>query len=563
MLSLLVNTQSPTQDGLLLDFLSQGTAIDPDLVKGDVMLAVSHQPVMPSTLGTGRPWDADFATGDTFQIAIGNKDTPPTSGTFVMGVQRSGTKTVTSTSAANPSVIVATAHGMSTGDVALFLTSTASTPDLNGTYQRVTVVDANTFTVPVNVTGAGTGGTFQSYSTSGLATLAYNVSAATLQTALNTVLTAQSLTNVTVALINASTGTYSIQGNTNGAIPLLYANGGNLLPLSSAVVNQVFAGGASQQALQVLQLEQLPVAYCTPSTLFPAAAVTASIAQAGSSSPNANKIYSVGFTSGTYAGTYNITITNLSSVSATVTASTQMSLTDLQTLVNGAPNITVGDIAVLGSVAGGYSFTFQGTQAASNVPTLAVANIDLLAPQGVTGQMNLNNYNLFVAFEQVTSDTLTFTLSIRRTRLTGEQSEYFIVPVVLKRNLINPSTMVPLALATYYTSAQVDALFAAALVAEQWMLRSGPFTASVGTKYQIDTSGGAVTMTLPNGMSTGDWIEVQDAGLSWGTNALTIALASTGRGTKINGVASAFVDSVVGDKLTIAGVSSGFGVRIS
>ena len=68
---------------------------------------------------------------------------------------------VTSSSVANPTVITATAHGLNTGDVIVLSGHSGATPSLNGTAYTVTKVSDNTFTIPVNVTVGGTGGTFQ------------------------------------------------------------------------------------------------------------------------------------------------------------------------------------------------------------------------------------------------------------------------------------------------------------------------------------------------------------------------------------------------------------------
>lgn len=59
---------------------------------------------------------------------------------------------------ANPTVVTSAGHGLSTGDYVTF-TGSNSTPALTGPY-FVTVTGANTFTVPVSVTVAGTTGTF-------------------------------------------------------------------------------------------------------------------------------------------------------------------------------------------------------------------------------------------------------------------------------------------------------------------------------------------------------------------------------------------------------------------
>lgn len=70
-------------------------------------------------------------------------------------------KAITSSSVANPTVITATAHGLgAVGDTVRVVIAghTGSTPSINGEW-LATVTAANTFTIPVNVTVGGTGGT--------------------------------------------------------------------------------------------------------------------------------------------------------------------------------------------------------------------------------------------------------------------------------------------------------------------------------------------------------------------------------------------------------------------
>jgi hypothetical protein len=67
-------------------------------------------------------------------------------------------KTITSSSVANPTVIHADAHGFSSGTVVTISGHTGSTPEIIGDYV-VTSTGTDTFTIPVNVTVAGTGGT--------------------------------------------------------------------------------------------------------------------------------------------------------------------------------------------------------------------------------------------------------------------------------------------------------------------------------------------------------------------------------------------------------------------
>lgn len=73
--------------------------------------------------------------------------------------------TITSSSVANPTLITAAAvHGLTTGDSILIAGHTGSTPALDGTH-TVTVLTTTTFTIPVNVTVGGSGGTMTLIST--------------------------------------------------------------------------------------------------------------------------------------------------------------------------------------------------------------------------------------------------------------------------------------------------------------------------------------------------------------------------------------------------------------
>ena len=490
MLSLIVNTADSTQSGLLNDFLSQGKGSEQQFVKGDKKLALLHRPVIPNpTPSNGLPWADDFQSGDTFQIAIGNPDTPPTGGTFKLGVPRSATKTITSASAANPSVISCIGHGMATGDIAIWSGMTGSTPDLNNQYFVVTVINSNSFSIPINVTVGGTGGTLQSYNTNGLTALAYNASAATLQTALSSTSTTEGYGSVVVTLFEP--GNYQVAWSTTGAVGTLYGSGSGLTPSSGVSVNSTVAGDGETNAVQVFELAQEPVAYCEPSTPLPVASITPIIAQHGSASPKTNKIYTLEMTTGTYGGTFSLSMTTIAGVTSAFVVNGNVADSDLANTLNLASGITAGDISV-NRVGNSLNIQFQGTQAASDVPVISVSNIDLMAPMGVTGTMDLNTVNLYIAFAQTTSDTLNFTFAIRRTRTTGEDAEYFQNQVTLKRNIINVATMVQLTLPQYYTQSQIDQKLAAIVDGSGDLLIGTKARLAVitnGFKIQVSTDG--------------------------------------------------------------------------
>ncbi len=77
---------------------------------------------------------------------------------LAINLTRTGTIAITSSSTANPSnILCAEAHGLTTGDSTTIAGHT-STPDINGIHV-ITRIDDTNFTIPVNVTAGGTGGT--------------------------------------------------------------------------------------------------------------------------------------------------------------------------------------------------------------------------------------------------------------------------------------------------------------------------------------------------------------------------------------------------------------------
>jgi len=81
---------------------------------------------------------------------------------------------VTSVSAANPAVVTTTTnHGLSSGVKVILRDVSGSTPDINDTAYTITVTSPNTFTIPVNVTVAGSNGNLGSFPANTLGTLVY------------------------------------------------------------------------------------------------------------------------------------------------------------------------------------------------------------------------------------------------------------------------------------------------------------------------------------------------------------------------------------------------------
>ncbi len=105
---------------------------------------------------------SDSGFGLEWALLLAAKGTH-SSATDETGIQDSdhATKTISTSSVADPSVITTSgAHGLASGMTVVIAGHAGSTPDINSTHV-VTVLNATTFSIPVNVTVGGTGGTAQ------------------------------------------------------------------------------------------------------------------------------------------------------------------------------------------------------------------------------------------------------------------------------------------------------------------------------------------------------------------------------------------------------------------
>ena len=67
-------------------------------------------------------------------------------------------------------------------------------------------------------------------------------------------------------------------------------------------------------------------------------------------------------------------------------------------------------------------------------------------------------------------------------------------------------------------------------------VQTGNFTAVAGNAYPVNTTSGAVTVTLPASPTAGNIVQLTDYAGTWGTNAITVSP----NGNKINGVSTSF-----------------------
>lgn len=123
----------------------------------NIVFGVTAKP----TLITFKLFTNDFTPSDTSTVGSFTEATGGgyTAKTLQLNVAYIASVAITSSSAANPTNILATAHGLTSADTVTIANHSGSVTDINGTHV-VTVTDANNFTIPVNLTGGGgTGGT--------------------------------------------------------------------------------------------------------------------------------------------------------------------------------------------------------------------------------------------------------------------------------------------------------------------------------------------------------------------------------------------------------------------
>ena len=87
--------------------------------------------------------------------------------------------------------------------------------------------------------------------------------------------------------------------------------------------------------------------------------------------------------------------------------------------------------------------------------------------------------------------------------------------------------------------------------------KTSPFTAVSGDGFFVNTTSGAITVTLPASPSAGDIIALKDYANTWDTNAVTLAR----NGSKINGVCGCATLSTESQSVTLIYVDSTKGWR--
>ena len=281
--------------------------------------------------------------------------------------------------------------------------------------------------------------------TTDLTSLDFDVSAQDLEDPLSAASVAGGNPAVTVTLL--SEGVYQVDGATVGVLPTIAATATNLIPVCSAVVTVIAQGTVSTKGQQIIALVQQPAAYATPSTALPTASVTVSTEQAASSS--LNKIIRIAFAAGTYGGLYSLSATVNSVTAVCGSVSPVASIGELSAVLGRHPqlrynNANAADNFTVSTDGAAYLVEFIGNLAGPVDPSLSATNVSLLAPFGASGTISLNTVNMAKMFWASGVESLALTLSIVRTRTSGEVKTILSIPVTIPADIINAGSLTPL-----------------------------------------------------------------------------------------------------------------------
>lgn len=261
------------------------------------------------------------------------------------------------------------------------------------------------------VDAAPTGGTFTLTGGAGGTTsaLAYNASAATVQTAVRA-----SLTGFTAAtVIGNAGGPYTIDYGTTGAQTDITGTATSLTPDGSTVVivNTQNGSATLDEKWQVKLVKAYPLLRTSGWTAPNTVSVAAAIIQSGSDT--ANKVYSLTWNTDAYDGNVWVAVTAATGTAQTVGPIPYNANPDEMIAIFAQHSVLIStDVAITKSGAGSYEVTFQGTQAISNTPAIATASNNLKIPDYFQGTLSAATAGVDDILAGATSATVTFEVEL-------------------------------------------------------------------------------------------------------------------------------------------------------
>jgi hypothetical protein len=278
------------------------------------------------------------------------------------------------------------------------------------------------------------------------AALAYNITAAALETALNALASVISAGGLDVT--GPDSGPYQLVFRSNGSRADLTGNADLLYPLSTIQNYEARAGDAGTPEIQVLVIDRQPAALAETFAAIAAPGITISTLQDGAS--GVPEVQKISLDPSTHGGTFTLTY----SAKTTVALAYNINATDLQTALQALESIGADNCVVTGAFPD-YVVTFQGALTGNLSPMTASA-AGLVGPVGVEGDLLLNTAGIEQLLDG--ADSIDTKLEISA-QIGGAPVTLLQVTVSLVNDQIPNAPAGGTGLPTYYTATEADSLF--------------------------------------------------------------------------------------------------------
>ncbi|WP_395736269.1 hypothetical protein [Prosthecobacter sp.] len=279
------------------------------------------------------------------------------------------------------------------------------------------------------------------------APLAYNITAAALQTALNALTSITSAGGVDVT--GPDSGPYQVVFRSNGSRADITGNADLLYPLSTIQNYEARAGDAGTPEIQVLVIDRQPAALAQTFTAIASPGITLSTLQNGAS--GVPEIQQIALDPTTHGGTFTLTFGG----KTTVALAYNISAADLQSAFQALSSVGANNAIVTGSFPT-YVVTFQGSLT-DNQGDITASAAGLMGPVGVEGDLSLNTAGI----EQLLSGEASVSTVLEiSAQIAGSPVTLLQTAVTLINDQIPNAPATGTGLPAYYTKTESDTKFA-------------------------------------------------------------------------------------------------------
>lgn len=295
---------------------------------------------------------------------------------------------------------------------------------------------------------APTLGTFTlTYGADTTTALAYNITAAALETALNALASITSAGGIDVT--GPDNGPYQIVFRSVGTRTAITGNADLLYPLSSIQVYEARPGDAGTPEIQVVVIDRQPAALAQIFTAISNPGITITTLQEGAT--GVPEIQRIALDADTNGGTFTLSFNGETTGALpynTTAANFQSELENLTT-------VNLANIIVTGAFPE-FVVTFLGNLAGSQ-PAITASSAGLIGPVGVEGALALNTAGI----EQLLDGEASIETKLEISASIGGNPVTLIqINATLINDQIPNAPASAAALPSYYTAAESDALFA-------------------------------------------------------------------------------------------------------